>query len=75
VTVLSGTATYYDGDDPACTPHVVPAGEGFVDQGGSHVHLVRNEGNVDLVLIAFQIIPQGAQRRIDVSTSPGNCPF
>jgi mannose-6-phosphate isomerase-like protein (cupin superfamily) len=75
VTVLSGTATYYDGDDPACTPHMVPAGGGFVDQGGSHVHLVRNEGNVDLVLIAFQIIPQGAQRRIDVSTSPGNCPF
>lgn len=75
VTVLSGTATYYDGDDPTCTPHMVTAGEGFVDQGGSHVHLVRNEGNVDLVLIAFQIIPEGAQRRIDVPTSPGNCPF
>jgi quercetin dioxygenase-like cupin family protein len=75
VTVKSGTATYYDGDDPTCTPHVVPAGNGFIDAGGGHVHMVRNEGSVTLELVAFQIIPEGAARRIDVTPSPGNCPF
>lgn len=75
VTVKSGTATYYDGDDPTCTPHVLVRGEGFVDPGDGHVHMVRNEGGDVLELIAFQIIPHGAPRRIDVPTSPGNCPF
>jgi hypothetical protein len=75
VSVKSGVATVYDGDDPTCTPHFYPAGTGFVDEvNGGHVHLVRNEGSVDLELVAFQIIPQGAQRRIDVP-NPGYCPF
>lgn len=73
VTVQSGTATYYEGDDPACTPHVIAKGEGFVDHGGGHVHLVRNEGTEVLVLIATQILPQGAPRRID-APAPLNCP-
>ncbi|HEY3171118.1 MAG TPA: cupin domain-containing protein [Thermoanaerobaculia bacterium] len=74
VTVKSGTATYYDGDDPTCTPHVVEAGNGFVDPGGGHVHMVRNEGSVQLELVAFQIVPRGAARRIN-APDPGNCPF
>jgi hypothetical protein len=74
VTVKSGTATYYDGDDPTCTPHVILQGEGFVDHGDGHVHLVRNEDTVVLELVAFQIIPQGATRRID-APSAGHCPF
>jgi quercetin dioxygenase-like cupin family protein len=41
VIVKSGTATFYLADDPACTPHVVPTGSGFVDSGGD-VHVVRN---------------------------------
>jgi quercetin dioxygenase-like cupin family protein len=75
VTVQSGTATYYDSDDPACAPHVVGKGEGFVDEGGDdHVHLVRNEGTEALVLIATQILPEGAPRRIDAPVAPLNCP-
>lgn len=74
VTVKSGTATFYDGDDPTCTPRVVQAGEAVVDIGGGHVHMVRNEGDVQLELVAFQIVPQGAVRRIDIP-DPGNCPF
>jgi mannose-6-phosphate isomerase-like protein (cupin superfamily) len=74
VSVKSGTATVYRGDDPNCTPQFYPAGTGFVDSGGGHVHLVRNEGNVELELVAFQLIPLGAQRRID-APNPGNCPF
>jgi quercetin dioxygenase-like cupin family protein len=74
VIVKSGTATIYDGDDPTCTPRVVQAGESVVDIGGGHVHMVRNEGSVQLELVAFQIVPQGATRRLD-APDPGYCSF
>jgi quercetin dioxygenase-like cupin family protein len=73
VIVKSGTATFYRGDDPGCTPHVVPAGSGFVDTGGA-VHTARNEGSVELVLIVTSLVPAGAARRID-QPNPGHCPF
>ena len=73
VLVKSGTATVYDGDDPDCTPATYPAGTGFVDAGDGHVHMVRNAGSVQLELIAFQMIPAGAARRIE-SPDPGFCP-
>jgi quercetin dioxygenase-like cupin family protein len=73
VIVKSGTATFYHGDDPTCTPHVVPTGSGFVDSGGM-VHVVRNEGSVDLVTVVASLVPAGAARRID-EADPGNCPF
>lgn len=73
VIVKSGTATFYLGDDPTCTPHVVPAGSGFVDNGDD-VHVVRNEGSVDLVTVVVSFVPAGFARRID-QPSPGNCSF
>jgi quercetin dioxygenase-like cupin family protein len=71
VIVKSGTATFYLAADPTCTPHVVPAGSGFVDQGHD-VHVVRNEGSVDLVTVVVSLVPAGVDRRID-EPSPGNC--
>ena len=73
VSVKSGTATVYMGDDGSCTPATHPAGTGFVEQTG-HVHIVRNEGSTPLELVAFQIVPTGAARRQDVA-DPGFCPF
>jgi quercetin dioxygenase-like cupin family protein len=73
VIVKTGALTLYRGDDPHCTPHVVEAGSGFVDNGGD-VHLVRNEGTVETVVYVTSLVPEGAQRRID-QQSPGNCPF
>ncbi len=73
VVVKSGTLTLYHGDDPSCTPQPVPAGTGFVDDGGD-VHVVRNEGAVDAVVYVTSLVPKGAGRRID-EPSPGNCPF
>jgi quercetin dioxygenase-like cupin family protein len=73
VIVKSGTATFYMGDDPTCAPHVVAAGQGFVD-GGGDIHVVRNEGTVDLVTVVTSLVPAGAARRID-EPSPGNCSF
>jgi quercetin dioxygenase-like cupin family protein len=71
VIVKSGTASFYLAADPTCTPHVVPAGSGFVDQGHD-VHVVRNEGKVDLVTVVVSLVPAGFARRID-EPSPGHC--
>ena len=71
VIVKSGTATFYLAKDPKCRPHVVPAGSGFVDEG-QDVHVVRNEGTVDLVTVVVSLVPAGFTRRID-EPSPGNC--
>ena len=71
VIVKSGTATFYMGD-PGCPKHVVQAGAGFVD-GGNDLHVVRNEGKVDLVTVVVSIIPTGFTRRID-KPAPAECP-
>jgi quercetin dioxygenase-like cupin family protein len=73
VIIKSGTATVYLGADPACRPHRFRAGSGFVDRGLA-VHVVRNEGKVDLVTVVVSFTPRGAERRID-EADPGNCPF
>lgn len=74
ITVKSGTITAYDGDDPTCSPTVYAAGEGFVDTGDGHVHILRNETGVAAETVAVQLLPHGSVRRIDVP-APGNCPF
>jgi quercetin dioxygenase-like cupin family protein len=71
VTVKSGTATFYMGNDPTCTPHVIPTG-GTLFEPANMVHIVRNEGTVPLVNVVVQLIPTGAPRLISVP-SPGNC--
>jgi quercetin dioxygenase-like cupin family protein len=72
VIVKSGTATFYMADDPTCSPHVVQAGSGFVDNGHD-THVVRNEGSVDLVTVVVSFVPAGFARRID-EPAPANCP-
>jgi Cupin domain len=74
ITVTAGTVTAYHGDDPSCTPTVYTPGMGFVDPGGDHVHVLRNEGAVEARTITVQLIPAGAARRIDAE-DPGHCPF
>jgi hypothetical protein len=74
IVVTAGTVTAYEGDDRRCKPHVYTQGMGFVDPGGDHVHILRNEGTVEARTIAVQLIPAGAVRRIDAE-DPGNCTF
>src|SRR6266498_1003596 len=73
VIVKSGAATFYEGDDPTCTPHVIPTRSSLFEPAGD-VHIVRNEGSVDLVKVVVQLIPPGAPR-LTSEPSPGNCPF
>lgn len=72
IIVTAGTVTDYESDNPDCKPQVYTQGMGFVDSGGDHVHLIRNEGNVVATTIAVQLIPAGAARRID-EPQPSNC--
>jgi uncharacterized cupin superfamily protein len=74
IIVTAGTLTDYEGHDPDCKPHVYKTGMGFVDPGGDHVHILRNEGDVEARTIAVQLIPSDAPRRMDVA-DPGNCHF
>src|SRR5436190_7203311 len=72
VVVKSGALWVYKADAPGCEPEIVQAGHGFVD-GGSDVHMVRNEGSVEPVVYVVSIVPPGATRRID-QPAPAGCP-
>jgi hypothetical protein len=74
IIVTAGTVTTYEGDDPSCAPHEYTAGMGFVDEGGDHVHVIRNEGPVEARTVAVQLIPAGATRRVDAEGNPA-CSF
>jgi hypothetical protein len=74
IIVTAGTVTDYEGHDPECTPHVYKTGMAFIDPGGEHVHILRDESAVEAKTIAIQIIPANAERRIEVA-DPGNCNF
>jgi hypothetical protein len=74
IIVTEGTVTEYMGHDASCSPHVYTVGMGFVDPGGDHVHIIRNEGSVEASTIAVQLIPGDQTRRIDAD-DPGNCHF
>src|SRR6476620_1898786 len=63
ISVKSGDTTEYHADDPN-TPIVHFAGTSFVDDGEG-AHIIVKEGITDLELVAFQILPLGATRRID----------
>jgi quercetin dioxygenase-like cupin family protein len=71
VVVKSGTASFYEADDPTCTPLTIPAGGTFFEPAGD-VHMVRNEGSVPLVNVVIQLVPTGAPRAIG-EPDPGNC--
>jgi quercetin dioxygenase-like cupin family protein len=74
IIVTAGTLTDYEGHDPKCKPHVYKKGTAFIDPGGEHVHILRDESAVEAKTIAIQIIPANAERRIEVA-DPGNCHF
>jgi hypothetical protein len=74
IIVTAGTVTAYESDDPSCSPEVYTSGMGFVDPGGDHVHVLRNEGSIEARTITVQLIPAAATRRIDAA-GPATCPF
>ena len=74
VTVTQGQLTYYELDDPTCTPHVVTAGQGFVDNGRGHV--VRNETDQPAQDISVITAPVGGVFRTNLPANANpNCGF
>ena len=73
IIVSQGTMTFYESDDPTCTPEVKTAGQGFLDKG-EHAHMARNESGAPAQTVVTYLVPQGATLRSD-HPSPGNCPF
>lgn len=73
ISVIEGTMTFYESDDPTCTPTVRHAGEGFVDVG-DHAHIARNETSEPATNVVTYLVPPAALLRID-EPDPGNCPF
>jgi quercetin dioxygenase-like cupin family protein len=73
VTVISGQVTFYERDDPSCTPVVVSAGQGYVDSG--HGHIGRNETNQPAVDVSVIMAPVGAPFRIELDAPGPYCDF
>jgi hypothetical protein len=74
ITITAGTITVYEGHDGDCEARTYTVGQGLVDPGDGHTHLIRNEGPVDARSITVQLLPAGAARRID-APAPPNCPL
>jgi quercetin dioxygenase-like cupin family protein len=68
--VVRGSITEFTSDDPACAGIVHPSGTVFVDEGGTHAHMLENDGAVPAETVAVQLLPQGAKRRIDADAPP-----
>lgn len=73
IQVVAGTMTFYESDDPTCTPVIRTAGQGFLDVG-EHAHIARNETGSTATNVVVYLAPPGAALRID-QPNPGNCPF
>ena len=73
ISVVAGTMTFYEADDPTCTPIVRVAGEGFLDTG-AHAHIARNETTEPAMNVVTYLVPAAATLRKD-EPAPGNCPF
>lgn len=73
ITVTQGQLTYYEYNDPTCTPHVITAGHGFVDTGDGHI--VRNETNQPAEDISMITAPVGAAFRTELPAPNPYCGF
>jgi hypothetical protein len=73
ITVTQGELTYYEYDDPSCTPHVVTAGHGFVDDGLGH--MVRNESGQPAQDVSVIVAPVGGAFRGELPAPNPYCGF
>ena len=73
ITVISGEVTFYERDDPTCSPVVVTAGHGYVDSG--HGHIGRNESGQPAVDISVIMAPVGQPFRIELDAPGPYCDF
>jgi len=73
ITVTLGTLTFYDYDDPACTPKVVTAGHGYVDTG--HGHIGVNDSATPAQDVSVILAPVGGGFRDELPAPNPYCGF
>jgi len=73
ITVTQGQLTYYLYDDPSCTPHLVSAGQGIVDDGRGH--MVRNESGQAAQDVSVIIAPVALAFRGELDAPSPYCGF
>jgi quercetin dioxygenase-like cupin family protein len=76
IQVIQGTVTFYEADDPTCTPITVSAGHGYLDRGDGHIG--RNLSGAPAKDITVYLAPPGttpAELRIDMPVAPPQCGF
>ncbi|MDQ3347103.1 MAG: cupin domain-containing protein [Acidobacteriota bacterium] len=73
ISVIQGEVTFYEADDPTCTPHVVRAGHGYVDTGSGH--LGRNESGQPAKDVAVIMAPVNLPFRGELPAPNPYCGF
>ena len=73
ITVVEGETTFYEYDDPTCTPIVKRAGEGYVDTGRGHI--ARNETLQPASDMTVIIAPVAGAFRGELDAPGPNCNF
>jgi hypothetical protein len=73
INVVQGQVTFYEADDPTCTPHVVSAGQGYVDTGSGH--LGRNETGLPAKDVTVILAPVNLPFRGELPAPSPYCGF
>lgn len=73
ITVLDGAVTFYEYDDPSCTPKVVKKGEGYVDTGRGHIG--RNETGSPARDVTVFLAPVAQSFRGELTAPGPKCKF
>ena len=73
ITVVQGEVTFYEYDDPTCTPTVVSAGQGYVDTGHGHIGI--NETGQPAKDVTVFFAPVGLPFRVELPAPGRYCSF
>lgn len=74
ITVTSGQLTFYEYDDPTCSPHVYSAGQGFVDYGSGHIG-INHDPNNPAADVTVAITSIGGAFRTELAAPGPYCSF
>lgn len=71
IQVVYGTMTFYQADDPTCSPIIRTAGQGYLDIG-LHPHIAVNASSDSVVNVVTYFAPVGATLKM-MAAAPPQC--
>ena len=74
ITVTSGQLTFYEFDDPTCSPHVYTKGQGFVDYGNGHIG-INQDATTPASDVTVAVTYVGGPFRTELPAGNPNCSF